>query len=77
MPQASQPPVILKYLWNVLFTIFYPALVVFSLIFTGILLLFSNISRLAFAIIKLFSKKEPQEANASKRKPSAHSHHHH
>jgi hypothetical protein len=77
MPQTSEPPIILKRLWNVLFTAFYPVLVVFSLIFTGILLLFSNLSRLAFAIIKLFSKKNSQEVIRGNRKKASHSHHHH
>jgi hypothetical protein len=75
MSQTSQPPVFVKHLWNVLFALFYPALVVFSLLFTGLLLLFSNLSRLAFAVIKLFSKKKGQENDFPKRK--AHSHHHH
>jgi hypothetical protein len=74
MSQLSQPPAILKHLWNVVFAIFYPALVVFSLAFTGILLVFSNLSRLVFGIIKLFSKKDPQ-STPIRRSKSAHAHH--
>jgi hypothetical protein len=76
MSQTSQPPVILKHLWNVLFAIFYPALVVFSLLFTGILLVFSNLSKLVFAIIRLFSKKSGQEKISGKPNASHHRHHH-
>ena len=76
MSQISQPPVILKHLWNVLFALFYPVLVIFSLVFTGILLVFSNLSRLAFAIIRLFGKKDAQELGSVRRK-AAHTHHHH
>ena len=41
---------IVKFLWNVLFVIFYPLITTFSLIFVGILYVFSSLSKLVSRI---------------------------
>jgi|GEM_PF-5810692 len=43
-------------LWNVFFTIMYPVITVFSLLFTGILTVFSALSRSIVFLLRLFKK---------------------
>lgn len=53
---------VLKKIWYGLFILIYPIIITFSLVFTGILLLFSTLSKLIFKIISLFSKNsEPNK----------------
>ena len=55
-----------KKIWYVFFILLYPVLVTFSLLFTGILLLFSGLSKLLFKLIQLFSAKPESAKHDSK-----------
>ncbi len=58
MSEDSRPSFV-YYAWQIFFALMYPILVTFSLIFTGILLLFSGLSRLLIAVASFFAKKKP------------------
>jgi hypothetical protein len=45
----------LWWVWNIFFTVMYPVLATFSLLFTGLLVLFSFISRILFKVLDSFS----------------------
>jgi hypothetical protein len=55
-----------KKIWYVFFILLYPVLITFSLLFTGILLLFSGLSKLLFKLIQLFGSKPASVRNDSK-----------
>jgi hypothetical protein len=57
---------LLKKVWYVLFILLYPVLITFSLLFTGILLVFSGLSKLLFKLIQLFSSKPESAKDDSK-----------
>jgi hypothetical protein len=50
----------LHYAWNILFALFYPFLLTFSILFTGIVWFFSALSRLLFKILSSFSRHESE-----------------
>ncbi len=49
------------YAWNILFALFYPFLLTFSLIFTGIVWIFSGISQILFKVLSSISQKEKED----------------
>ena len=48
----------LHYAWNVLFALFYPVLVTFSLLFTGIVWVLSGFSRLLFRLLSAVGRSK-------------------
>jgi ABC-type dipeptide/oligopeptide/nickel transport system permease component len=52
-----------KIAWNVVYAIFYPIIMTFTLIFSGITYLFSLLSKLLYAIFSAFEKKQGSEAS--------------
>jgi hypothetical protein len=50
---------LLKKLWFGLFILMYPVIITFSLLFTGVLLFFSTLSKIFSKIVELFSSRKP------------------
>lgn len=63
---------LLKKVWYIFFILLYPILITFSLVFTGILLVFSGISKIIFKLIHLFSAKPDSVKNTSNTEPVIH-----
>lgn len=62
----------LKKAWYLFFILLYPVLVTFSLVFTGILFLFSGISKVIFKIVSMFSAKAEDGRITPEVKPTIH-----
>gem|GEM_PF-2316501 len=62
MKEEQKPKsILLRYIWNVVFALFYPFLVTFSLLFTGIVWLFSGCSQLLFKFLSSLSTQESRK----------------
>jgi len=55
--QDKPKSVLLQYAWNVLFALFYPFLITFSLLFTGIVWVFSGVSQVLFKLLSSIQSK--------------------
>ncbi len=58
MEDEQKPKSWVHYAWNILFVVFYPFLLTFSILFTGIVWFFSALSRVLFKILSSFSRHE-------------------
>ena len=66
MTQPSKPrKTFLQVVWDIVFTIFYPILIVFSLLFVGVVYLFSAISWLLSWLLPRKREEETTEASAA------------
>jgi hypothetical protein len=63
-PKRQEPAPLLKKLWLGLFILMYPIIVTFSLLFTGLLLVFSTLSKVISKIVEWLTPRKTPAATA-------------